>query len=325
MSTLLWTQMQDIGPPPRASHAMVYDPVAKLTWLFGGRGDGTARYGDTWSWDGEYWRQAQDIGPAPRWGHVMTFDSDRGRTVLFGGTTWDNSMLGDTWEWNGSLWTQVDDTGPSSRYGAAAAYDGARRRWLLFGGVGATPHVLGDTWEWNGAGWSQVADTGPLPGRLGAMMGYDPAGARAVLVGGFSEAMIGAADAVVSNHGSGVTETWEFAGAGWVQIADTGPEWCGSAAFGFVNGTGVLHGGIGSKHGMPGTLATYGGTWLWRQRRWTKVQEMGPSPRSAHCLTFDVERQRLVLFGGHDERYTAGAGPSVTGDTWESTSVDIPA
>ena len=324
VSRLLWTQVQDIGPPARGRHAMVYDPLAKKSWLFGGLGGDSAVYGDTWSWDGEYWRQAQDIGPGSRWGHSMTFDPDRGCTVLFGGTRPDGTMLSDTWEWNGTLWSQVEDTGPSPRARHAAAYDTARKRWVLFGGVDAGPKVFGDTWEWDGAMWSQVADTGPLPGRLEAMMGYDATGARIVLVGGFAEALVNPRGVVDGLLNSAVTQTWEFDGLGWVQVADSGPEPCGAAAFALVDGTGVLHGGVGAGQGPPIPFATYPGTWLWQQRRWTKVQEMGPSPRFAHSLTYDTDRKRLILFGGQVDPYVVGA-ISMNCDTWESGSLDIPA
>jgi hypothetical protein len=44
---------------------------------------------------------------------------------------------------------------------------------------------------------------------------------------------------------------------------------------------------------------------------WTQKQDIGPRPRIAHAMVFDVTRQRVVLFGGSS---LAGA---VFGDTWE--------
>lgn len=44
---------------------------------------------------------------------------------------------------------------------------------------------------------------------------------------------------------------------------------------------------------------------------WTQKQDIGPRPRIAHAMVFDVTRQRVVLFGG-----TTLAG-SHFGDTWE--------
>jgi hypothetical protein len=45
---------------------------------------------------------------------------------------------------------------------------------------------------------------------------------------------------------------------------------------------------------------------------WTQKQDIGPRPRVAHAMVFDVTRQRVVLFGGNS--LAAGA---MFGDTWE--------
>jgi hypothetical protein len=44
---------------------------------------------------------------------------------------------------------------------------------------------------------------------------------------------------------------------------------------------------------------------------WTQKQDIGPQRRAAHAMTFDVTRQRVVLFGG------ASLDGTVFGDTWE--------
>ena len=44
---------------------------------------------------------------------------------------------------------------------------------------------------------------------------------------------------------------------------------------------------------------------------WTQVADSGPDPRWGHQLAFDVERSRIVLFGGE------AAGAALCGDTWE--------
>src|SRR5262249_47943874 len=107
MARVLWTQKQDIGPKPRAGHAMTYDANRRRVVLFGGDSlnDGLL-FGETWEWDGENWTQVQDIGPSPRAFHAMAYDSARRRSVLFGGRT-TAGRTGDTWEWDGESWTQV--------------------------------------------------------------------------------------------------------------------------------------------------------------------------------------------------------------------------
>src|SRR5262245_38299883 len=61
-----WTQVSDIGPPPRTLHAMAYDSAREVTVLFGGSVAQTGPAGDTWQWDGQDWTQLLDSGPPPR-------------------------------------------------------------------------------------------------------------------------------------------------------------------------------------------------------------------------------------------------------------------
>jgi hypothetical protein len=163
-----WTQMNDLGPPPRSAHGLVFDSLRKKTVCFGGlaRGaDPRSAFGDTWEWDGQDWTQMADTGPVARSFHAMAYDSDRGRTVLFGGQI-PGDFLNDTWDWDGTEWTQVADTGPSPRDACGATYDTARRRMSLFGGEivnGGMVSESGDTWEFDGVAWTQAATTGPGP------------------------------------------------------------------------------------------------------------------------------------------------------------------
>ena len=52
-------------------------------------------------------------------------------------------------------------------------------------------------------------------------------------------------------------------------------------------------------------------TWTWDGTYWTARQDIGPSARSGHAAAFDSVRQRVVLFGGIDQKQ------SLLGDTWE--------
>src|SRR5262245_28004587 len=105
VTSLVWTQRQDIGPSGRAGHAIAYESARKRTLLFGGRGKESL--GDTWEWDGEAWTQVADIGPSGRDGHAIAYDAGRSRAVLFGGRAEGGDLRADTWEWDGEAWTQV--------------------------------------------------------------------------------------------------------------------------------------------------------------------------------------------------------------------------
>ena len=303
MAKVLWTQKQDIGPRPRAGHAMTYDGTRHRVVLFGGDTLAGTLFGDTWEWDGDSWTQIQDMGPAPRAFHAIAFDGVRNRTVLFGGRNADD-RLGDTWEWDGELWTQVADSGPSRRSGHAVAFDSQRRRIVLFGGEADAGRV-NDTWEWDGNEWVQTADSGPSP-RVHAAMAFDSSRNRLVLFGGAAE-------------DAGLGDTWEWDGTAWTEAADFGPDPCAGAAMVFKGARAALFGGITSIADATGPPlpSLFNRSWEWNGRHWTARQDMGPGPRVFHAMAFDASRSRVALFGGLAKPRVGAAEPDVRGDTWE--------
>ena len=304
MSRFLWTEKQDIGPTPRAGHAMTYDSGRNRVVLFGGDSLHSRLFNDTWEWDGENWTQMADIGPRPRRDCGLAYDSARGRVVLFGGHG-DASGLGDTWEWDGEDWTQVAGVGPASRAGHAMAFDSARNRVVVFGGESTAAALIGDTWEWDGQDWTQQEDTGPAA-RKGHAMAYDSIRGRTVLFGG---------DA---GSGSGLGDTWEWDGTTWTQVADFGPDACLAAAMVFQRDKVALFGGIDSTSAPSPQV--FGNTWEWDGKHWTQRQDIGPGRRWAHGMAYDSTNSRIVLFGGLPIFAPAGdpALPDrLLGDTWQ--------
>ncbi len=307
MARVLWTQKQDIGPRPRAAHAMTFDVTRQRVVLFGGASLDGALFGDTWEWDGESWTQVQDIGPSARSFHAMAYDSVRRRAVLFGGAL-AAGPLGDTWEWDGENWTQVADSGPSARSRHAMTFDNERGRIVLFGGASTTR--LNDTWQWDGDEWVQQADSGPSA-RIHPAMAFDSRRNRVVLFGGVT------ADA-------GLGDTWEWDGGAWTEEADFGPDPCLGAAMVFKTDRIAMFGGISSLNEVAPTI--FSRSWEWDGRHWTARQDMGPGPRVFHALAFDGTRSRVVLFGGSPVAIDAeGAQASLRGDTWEQFESGPPA
>jgi len=197
-----WTQMDNIGPPPRHAHAMVYDSTRQVSILFGGFS--AAHLADTWQWDGQDWTQVADSGPAARNFHAMAFDTGRDRTVLYGGLGPPHVPLGppsrflDTWEFDGQNWTQQASTGPRPGAGHVMAFSSAGARVLLFDGVEVK------TWAWNGNSWIQIAEFGP-PSRD-------------------STAMTAAANSIVLFGGGNLlNDSWSFDGKHWTQVQNIGP------------------------------------------------------------------------------------------------------
>lgn len=127
-SAWVWTERTQVGGPPvRYDAQLVYDPVRKLTVLFGGQGtSGTPSLADTWEWNGTKWIQrTPTTSPPARYAHGMALDPRRQKIVLFGGKSDDGGN--DTWEWNGTgagLWTRLAPAVvPSQRSGMGFAQD----------------------------------------------------------------------------------------------------------------------------------------------------------------------------------------------------------
>jgi Galactose oxidase, central domain len=177
-----WTQVADIGPPPRLDHTMTYDAIRQRVVLYGGDADayGGQPFGDTWEWDGTEWTQIADTGPFKRRLHAMVFDRSRECLVLFGGVPGNGPFFGDTWEWdNDAGWVKRQDMGPRDIYSPKMASTGEHT--ILFG----TPWgaATSQTWEWDGRLWTQRQNMGPR-GRYFHDLAYDSQRDRVVLFGG---------------------------------------------------------------------------------------------------------------------------------------------
>jgi hypothetical protein len=127
-------------------------------------------------------------------------------------------------------------------------------------------------------------------------MAYDPSRHRSVLFGG--------EDAT----GRLLSDTWEWDGATWAQVATAGPSPRTDVALAYDPSRTrvVLFGGTaGTAVGQDSDE-----TWEWDGTTWAQVAVSGPLPRHYHRLAYDSARGRLVLFGG---------AFNVTGvaDTWE--------
>lgn len=147
----------DSGPGTRAHHAMVYDPVRKLTVLFGGMSRDRRHLPETWGWDGATWRKLADSGPSPRARHRLAFHSASGEVVLYGGNVPQSTpgfkFIGDTWTWNGREWRERKPASrPGDRFMHAMAEDPASKRVVLYGGVFQSK--TDDAWAWDGTNWS---------------------------------------------------------------------------------------------------------------------------------------------------------------------------
>ncbi len=100
-----WIRMETpIAPEPRSGASMTYDPIRKVTYLFGG-GDDYVQYSDVWAWDGARWELVDIVGQGPRERQdspIVFYKQTRGRRqidglTIFGGFFNALGDMGDMW------------------------------------------------------------------------------------------------------------------------------------------------------------------------------------------------------------------------------------
>ena len=132
------------------------------------------------------------IGPDARTGATVVYDPIGDRVLIFAGRVSDSTLMNDLWELSLAsetpTWRLVPYSGqaPPERSDHAAVFDPEGDRMLVFGGFdGRRP--LGDTWEIAlrpSATWREIQTTNPPSPRMGSTATYDPAGHRAIIIGG---------------------------------------------------------------------------------------------------------------------------------------------
>jgi hypothetical protein len=155
--------------------------------------------------------------------------------------------------------------------------------------------------------WTQKQEVGPVA-RWAHAMAYDGSRGRTVLFGGELSIPSGSRPGF-GRLGDG-SDTWEWDGENWTQLADSGPpaRSLHTLAYDSARGVTVLFGGAGAN----GLL---GDTWVWDGANWTQKSIDGPTPRATAPMAFDSTRGRTVLFGGSGD--WDGVNGTGLGDTWE--------
>jgi hypothetical protein len=149
----LWRQLPIHLPTPRTGPSLA---SAQYSLMFGGSQAYSARFGDTWTFDGAWHRQTPAQSPSPRERAGLAYSSTDQHFVLFGGKDAQQQVLGDTWTWDGTNWTlRTPALSPSARTGPAMAGDPAGGVMLLAGAL-ANGQSIADHWRWQNGIWQQV-------------------------------------------------------------------------------------------------------------------------------------------------------------------------
>ena len=187
------------SPPPRLNPAMAYDPIRKVTVLYGGlTPEGVL--GDTWEWDGQQWQQLfptntiQSMCCA-----TMFFDPQRGQVVMHSGYAEGDFYPTATLAWDGEDWqTIADDSEAPLGANVPYAYENGRSQALAY-------FPLWGTYIWNSESWQQILPESESPNRSDAALAYEPNQELSILFGGKEDE-------------KSTNDTWQFDGSTWEQL-----------------------------------------------------------------------------------------------------------
>lgn len=303
---------RSISPSPRTGPAMAYDPLRRVTVLFGGFGD-VAQLNDTWEWDGARWtRRTAARSPRSRSDASMAWDPRLGKLVLFGGVSTLLSFS-DTWTWDGENWEELTTAAaPPVRGAAAMVFDTSTDRLLIAGGYVAglpsTPRF--DTWAFANGTWSELVGA-TLPSGATPEATFDAKRQVVVLASDTTCELendrwvargpspgpngqleyVPALERVVRWGGSVAGNPYEWDGATWSerpQSAWPGARRNATAVSDPLRGTVLMFGGVGAAT-TP--------LWEWNGRRWTQIATTLASRTNA-SIAYDASAREIILFGG---------------------------
>jgi hypothetical protein len=308
LSTAALAQTHSWLPAPvleaRSGQVAAFDSARGSIVMFGGFQ--TARYDETWEWDGVAWNMLRpNTRPPGRRDHNLCYDSTRDRIVMFGG----NGVTGglaDTWEWDGSDWTQrFPANAPSPRDGCGMGFDAARGTTVLFGGQSP---LQSDTWLWNGSQWTQAAPATNPGGHALTAMSYDSARQKLVMFGGTTT--LGNAN-----------DTWEWDGTDWQQVLTPNlppVRQRHSLTFDSTRGKTLLFGG------SAGTTR-FQEVWEYDGTDWTMVPTPAVAPivRDRVAFAFDPVHQETILFGGRGPTNSNNLADTWTWNGTAWTQLDV--
>ncbi len=297
---LTWQKLSTLrNLPPRAEFASAYDPVSKLTVIFGGNSQGNL-LDETWVFDGKGWSHlVTPVHPSARATASMSYDRKTRKVVLFGGFS-STAILNDTWLFDGTTktWSQAQPiTVPPPAVAPMMFADPVFPHIDMFGGFGGRFYSR-STWRWTGTNWRELnPSTSPYPRNYGVAV-LDPVHKNVVVFGGLSDIWI-----------TGNTWTWD--GYNWAeQNPATQPPTLYHTTGAFdpqLNEAIVFGGGDGGQD--------QNATWAWDGSNWHQLTfSAGPHPREEQGTIWDAATDQFLLIDGANVVGTTVK--TYYGDTW---------
>lgn len=265
------------------SNASAYDRVRHELVIFGGNSGGPN--GFTFVFKHDMWRFVDQGGtPGPRSLMVLKNDPVRNVIWLFGGQN-ESARYADLWSYAFGRWQRISaPDGPLGCDFPNGAFDTDRERLVIV-------CESSDTYEWDGTKWYKFPDlrTKP-PARRWSSMVYDPRSRRMVLFGGWD--------------GNYLNATWTWNGVEWREIETrTEPPRRALAMLFFdpIQQRVMIYGGIG-RMSTEGAIVRFKDMWSFDGSNWTEQTLTTPAARYGAFIEIDPQTNRLVMFGGKDER-----------------------
>jgi hypothetical protein len=254
--------------------------------------------------------------------HAGAYDPAGRRLIITGGSTAvsiDCSFPAATFETTTWIyeadcgdWRKVEGKGPTPRNRHAAVLAGGdRQQMLIYGGRFRPPNTAAytlrsDVWAFDLATetWSELPTKSAPPARVNPAMVWDSVNDRLILFGGNSST---SGSAYISRD-----DTWvlDLKTGTWTEIATTGKpssRLFSAALWDATRQRMIIYGGAdedaffsaggGILDGLWG-LAITGSTGGWAQL--DDISPTVPEPRFWAAMVMDPERDRYVMFGGHD-------------------------
>ena len=314
--------------PSVAYHSAVYDQTANDLYVFAGSSsadklstnshaftlfgaNGIAKGGSRWILG----------GPAVRYSQSAFYDSANNNLFVFGGQHAKTNLdFSDYWEASsvaGSSnlkWTVIHPAGPNPtpRFGHTGLFDSGSDRMMVFGGATGYPapcvndyHVLQNANLKGGTPtWLLLSPSGTLPPvrTLHASV-YDSVTNTLIVFGGYDCKTTYYNDVWILKNANDVSGQ-----PSWTKLAPSGTapsvRESSSAVYDSSTNTLIVFGGdtgatqLGDIWLLTNANGT-GGTPKWGQ---LTPSNHGPSARSGHSAIFDVQNNRMTIYGG----YSAG-------------------
>ncbi len=301
-------------PPGEVAHSMVYDSVNDVVIVYGGMigsYDLDRKY-DTQAYDynNNNWTNLKpSTHPYPSsWG-AMVYDSESEKIVQFGGVPQNDWASNETWIYDPNLntWTNANPINfPAMRSAHVMAYDSESDVVILHGGaVSAEDNPDGvyvkynDTWayDYNSNTWIEMNPTGLDVGICEAQMTYDSESDRCILFGGY---FIYPYDDPQAEYYARETWAYDYNSNSWENITTTiHPEYRYDHAMAYDSESDrvILVGGW--TYGDGGIHQDETWSFDFNTKTWENMNSVIKQPkRIAHKMVYDVESDRMILFGG---------------------------